>query len=300
MSQTRSPSTQQVYGLARVCRVWEVARSTVYATKRRGAGPGAAGSPRRRGPKPRWSDEALLIQIRAVLGATPFLGEGHRKVWARLRWQGVRTAKARVLRLMRGAQLLAPSRGGHAHGPKAHDGTITTEQPDQMWGMDATSCLTRRDGTATVFVVVDHCAAECIGLHAARPGTRFEAVEPLRQGVQDLFGAYAEGIATGLQARHDHGSQYVSDYFQDELRFLGIESSPAFVREPEGNGVAERFIRTLKEQLLWVRTFDTVEDLRQALLEFKERYNHGWLCERHGHQTPAVVRAATARHRVAA
>ena len=99
------------------------------------------------------------------------------------------------------------------------------------------------------------------------------------------------GIARGLRARHDHGSQYVSDYFQAELKFLGIMSSPAFVREPEGNGVAERFIRTLKEQLLWVRTFDTVEELRLALLEFKERYNRAWLCERHGHQTPAQVRA---------
>jgi putative transposase len=228
--------------------------------------------------------------IRAVLAAAPFLGEGHRKVWARLRWQGVRTSKGRVLRLMREAHLLAPTRVGHAHGPKAHDGTITTDQPDQMWGMDATSCLTR-EGTATVFVVVDHCAAECIGLHAAKPGTRFEAVEPLRQGVHALFGGYEAGIARGLQARHDHGSQYVSDYFQAELRFLGIASSPAFVREPEGNGVAERFIRTLKEQLLWVRTFDTVEALRQALLEFKARYNRAWLCERHGHQTPAQVRA---------
>jgi putative transposase len=46
-----------------------------------------------------------------------------------------------------------------------------------------------------------------------------------------------------------------------------------------------------KEQLLWVRTFDTVEELRLALLEFKERYNRQWLCERHGHQTPAQVRA---------
>ena len=63
------------------------------------------------------------------------------------------------------------------------------------------------------------------------------------------------------------------------------------MREPEGNGVAERFIRTLKEQLLWVRTFDTVEELRLALLEFKERYNRQWLCERHGHHTPAQVRA---------
>ena len=293
MSQTCSPSTQRVYGLVRVCRAWEVARSTVYAAKGRAAA--AAIPPQRRGPTPRWSDESLLAEIRAVLAAALFLGEGHRKVWARLRWQGVRTSKARVLRLMRAAQLLAPTRVGHAHGPKAHDGTITTDQPDQMWGMDATSCLTRREGTATVFVVVDHCAAECIGLHAAKPGTRFEAVEPLRQGVHALFGGYEAGIARGLQARHDHGSQYVSDYFQAELKFLGIASSPAFVREPEGNGVAERFIRTLKEQLLWVRTFDTVEELRRALLEFKERYNRAWLCERHAHQTPAQVRAQLRR-----
>ena len=42
-------------------------------------------------------------------------------------------------------------------------------------------------------------------------------------------------------------SQYLSDHFQGELRFLGIRSSPSFVAAPEGNGCAERFIRTLKE-----------------------------------------------------
>jgi len=289
MSQTCAPSTLRHYGLARVCRVWELARSTVYLDQARRTGPVAV--PRKRGPKPRWSDGELLAEIGAVLAASPFLGEGHRKVWARLRWQGARTSKARVLRLMREAKLLAPTRAGQAHGPKAHDGTITTEQPDVMWGVDATSCLTRQEGTATVFVVVDHCASECIGLHAAKPGTRFEAVEPLREGIRAVFGRYEGGIARGLSVRHDHGSQYVSDYFQNELKFLGITSSPAFVREPEGNGVAERFIRTLKEQLLWVRTFDTVEELRLALHEFQVRYNREWLCERHRHQTPAQVRA---------
>jgi putative transposase len=63
----------------------------------------------------------------------------------------------------------------------------------------------------------------------------------------------------------------MSDHFQAKLTLLGIASSPAFVREPEGNGCAERFIRTLKEQLLWVRTVDTVEELRRALSEFKAR-----------------------------
>ncbi len=230
MSQTLSLSAQHPYGLARVCRVWEVPRSMVYPVKARQAAPGPP--PQRRGPKPRWSEEALLAQIRAVLDPSPFLGEGHRKVWARLRVAGVRTSKGRVLRLMRQAQLLAPTRVGHAHGPKAHDGTILTGRPDVMWGMDATSTFTRLDGMATIFIAVDHCTAECLGLHAAKPGTRFEALEPLRQGVKAIFGGYAPRVAQGLQARHDHGSQYMSEVFQDELRFLGIVSSPAFVRVP--------------------------------------------------------------------
>ena len=63
-----------------------------------------------------------------------------------------------------------------------------------------------------------------------------------------------------------------------------------FVRAPEGNGCAERFIRTLKENLLWLHTFDTVEDLRRALLDFKETYNTIWLIERLGYRTPAAIR----------
>jgi transposase InsO family protein len=82
----------------------------------------------------------------------------------------------------------------------------------------------------------------------------------------------------------------MSNHFQKELTFLGIESSPAFVRAPEGNGCAERFIRTLKENLLWVRHFETIEELRQALLLFREVYNTTWLIKRHGYISPAAFR----------
>ena len=109
--------------------------------------------------------------------------------------------------------------------------------------------------------------------------------------VRERFGAFAEDVAADLRLRHDHGSQHVSHHFQAESRFLGIESSPAFVREPEGNGCAERFIRTLKENLLWVRPFATVEELRLALIAFKRTYNQAWIIERHGYETPAQVRA---------
>ena len=288
MSHTTSPSTNRSYGVVRVCQEWGVRRSTFYHHQHRAAS--LPTEPAKRGPKTAYTDEVLTAHIRQVLVASPFLGEGHRKVWARLRAQGIRTSKPRVLRLMRQAGLLAPSRTQRVWGPRVHDGTITTARPNQMWGTDATSTVTLHDGPVTVFVGVDHCTLEGIGIHAAKRATRFEALEPIRQGVRQQFGTVSTGIEAGLQVRHDHGSQYMSDDFQAELRFLGITSSPAFVRAPEGNGVAERFIRTLKEQLLWVHTFQTVEELRLALHDWLRLYNAQWLVERHGFRAPAQIR----------
>jgi putative transposase len=290
MSQAVSPSTSRAYGLRRTCEALGFPRSTVYAARVRRQ---RAMPLQKRGPKTAWSEAELTEHIREVLARSPFVGEGYRKVWARLRVAGIRTSKARVLRLMREAGLLAPTRVGQPHGPKAHDGTIIPDRPDAMWGTDATAGLTE-EGPTTIFVLVDHYTAECVGIHAARRGTRFEALEPLRQGIRAHFGAYGEQVASGLALRHDHGSQFLSHLFQAELRFLGITSSPAFVREPEGNGCAERFIRTLKEQVLWVEHFATVEELRLALLAFQERYNREWLIGRHGHRSPAAVRATFA------
>ena len=205
---------------------------------------------RKRGPRTVWTDEALTERIREQIATSPFTGEGHRKVWARLRVAGVRSSKARVLRLMWQAQLLAPQRQALPVVEKTHSGTITTDRRNRMWGIDATATLTLDDGQVTVFAAVDHCTAGCVGIHFAKRATRFEPLESLRQGVHRYFGGFQAGAAEGLRPRHDHASQFISDDFQNELTFLGIESSPAFVPEPEGNGCIERFFRTLKEQLL--------------------------------------------------
>src|SRR5271155_6069717 len=93
MSQAASPFAKRRYGVVRVTRAWEMARSSFYHQRAVAAQPDRV--LQRRGPKTAWSDAALLEKIREVLAASPFYGEGHRKVWARLRFQEVRTSKAR-------------------------------------------------------------------------------------------------------------------------------------------------------------------------------------------------------------
>lgn len=90
----------------------------------------------RRGPKSKVSAADLLMAIRADLKASPFTGEGHRKVWARLRiLSNRRVSRARVLRLIREHQLLSPHRRPQG-APSLHEGTITTNRPNEMWGTD--------------------------------------------------------------------------------------------------------------------------------------------------------------------
>ena len=286
MSPTVSPSTSRSYGLARVSRMWNVSRSGVYRFRK--AVPSTA-TGRRPGPVGACLDAELADHIRQQIEASDFHGEGYRKIWARLRFAGVRASPRRVRRVMGENGLLAPHRAGRAEA-KAHDGTIITDRVNEMWGTDMTQTVTFGEGRASVFIAVEHANSEIVGIHAARSANRFEALEPVRQGVNRCFGAIAPGVARGLKLRHDHGSNYMSGDFQDEIKCLGIEASPSFVREPEGNGVAERFIRTLKENLLWVRTFNSIEDLRVALVAFAKRYNETWLVARHGYKSPAKVR----------
>ena len=295
MSRAVSPSVNRPYGVVRVCEEWNVSRSTFYSRRSEKKALG------KRGPKTKQSDEAVIAAMREVLEESPFTGEGHRKVRGLLRGKRkIRIGRPRCLRLMQEADLQPAPVSKRTLGPRVHDGRITTDRPDEMWGTDATGTFTLEEGQVTVFVAVDHCTSECVGIHAAKYATRFEALEVIRQGIRRSFGGYGRDVAEGLSLRHDHGSQFVSRAYQDEVRFLGIESSPSFVRSPEGNGCAERFIRTLKEQLLWTRWFENVEDLLEALHEWVRTYNEQWMVEKHDHRSPNEIRAQFAENREAA
>jgi transposase InsO family protein len=223
--------------VAVVCRVLGAPRSTVYARRQ-------SKVPTRPGPVTSISDDDLVQLIGLVLVASPFAGEGYRKVRARLRREhGVQVSGKRVLRLLRRAGLLAPQRVRGRRKPRPHDGTIIPAAPNVRWGTDATMAWTRVDGWVWVFVCVDHYTAEAWA-HVAKVGDRFAALQPIYDAVIDRWGRLDADVARGLELRHDWGPQYRSAHFTGSLAWLGIADSPAFLGEPETNGCAERWIRT--------------------------------------------------------
>ena len=210
MSEAISESTGRPYGLQRVCRVWERARSSVYERRGRASSRPEGDLPGRRGPKPKHSDEALLAAIQTDLKRSPFKGEGHRKVHARLRiLDRIRVSRKRVLRVMRENSLLSPHRVRQGKAKK-HDGQIITLWPNVMWGTDGARVFTLDDGWVWVFSAVEHWNAECTGWHVSRPA-RYTALQPLSMALNCLYGSVEKDIARGL--RMDHGTQYLSDHF---------------------------------------------------------------------------------------
>lgn len=288
MSQAISPSSGIRYGLKRVCAMWDVSRSTYYAREKRCMHSGDEGH-RKPGPRPTVTDKDLLLSIRKDLDASPFRGEGHRKVHARLKRQKVITGRNRVLRIMRESNLLSPHRGKQASS-SSHEGRITTDRPNQMWCSDGTKIRTVDDGWVWVFSVEEHWNAECLGWHVCKIGDRVAALEPITQAVKKSYGSTAKGIAGGLMLRIDNGSQYTSDYFLKQISYLGIQDSFGLIRQPQTNGVAERFNRTLKEQILDGKVFRNIEEVREAVDRFIKIYNDQWLLGKLGYKSPTEVR----------
>ncbi|MCA9814407.1 MAG: IS3 family transposase [Cyanobacteriota/Melainabacteria group bacterium] len=295
MSRQRSPGKHgRTFGVKPICELLAFPRSSVYEyLKRQQEQIGAL----KRGKLPIVPDQELLQAIKHDLDTSSFVGEGHRKVWARLRKKMV-VGRNRVLKIMRENNLLSPSRV-RTRPPSVHTACIATDAPNLMWGTDGSKFYTIEQGWCWIFAVIDHFNSEVLGWHVSKYGDRFEALEPLRQAVKVEYGRYEANIATSLKLRMDNGSVYTSGTFEDELEFLGIEASFTMPYSPESNGIAERYFRTLKEQVIWGSVFQNLQEAQEAISRFTELYNEEWLLQRLSYQSPREAKRRYNFHRTA-
>ena len=161
-----------------------------------------------------------------------------------------------------------------------------------MWAIDATQITTVQDGKVWLFGVAEHWNAELLGWHVSKRGTRFEAIEALGMAVRQQFGRLSAGAARGVAVRHDHGSNFMADDFQSQARFWGSRRATPSSASQETNGVIERLFRTLKEQAVHGRVFQTIDEVRGAIRAFATCYNAEWLIEKNGHRSPLDRRDA--------
>ena len=136
----------------------------------------------------------------------------------------MRVSRKRLLRLMREHGLLSPHRA-RRRSDAPHDRRIVTEAPNVIWATDATQIATVQDGKVWQFGVAEHWNAELPGWHVAKRGTRFEALQAVGIAVRNQFDCVDAGAARGLALRHDHGSNFMSDAFQKQIRSWGIAPS---------------------------------------------------------------------------
>ena len=94
-------------------------------------------------------------------------------------------------------------------------------------------------------------------------GDRHAAVQPIYDAVVQRWGHLAPDVARGVAVRHDWGRQCRSVHFYGSPALAGHGGELAYLGEPQTNGCAERWIKTLKEQCLWARLHEGLDDLRR-------------------------------------
>jgi len=230
-------------------------------------------------------NEPVLQRIRQIKADHPFWG--YRRVWAHLRFvDGLVVNQKRVLRLMRQHDLtvkpnqkLKAKRSSTRPKPRP-------ARPHQWWGIDMTKVMTQT-GWVYVVIVLDWYSKKIVGHHCGSTATSREWLQAVDQALQRQFPDGVRGHDLHLMS--DNGSQPTSLAFMKTCAFLGIRQAFTSYNNPKGNADTERMIRTLKEELFWLREWSSVGELTGELPRWIDWYNDRYLHSALGYRTPNQV-----------
>jgi len=230
-------------------------------------------------------NEYLLKRIKDIKGEHPFWG--YRRVWAYLRYiDRLIVNKKRVYRLMREHNLtvkpnlrLIAKRVSERPKPRP-------DRPRQWWGIDMTKVITE-SGWVYVVIVLDWYTKKIVGHYSGRQARTAEWLEALEKGLNREFPVGVRGH--GLKLMSDNGSQPTSLSFVKACSNLDVEQVFTSYNNPKGNADTERMIRTMKEELFWLREWGSERGLSDELDKWVDYYNRNYLHSAHGYRTPMQV-----------
>lgn len=266
------------------------------ATSRSGSG----GSAPRRAPRrtdPNWvSSDDLLAAIREIVRDN--VGWGVRKVWAVLRRGGIRVGLKRVWALMKANGLtLEPVALRETPGRYGH---VAVPESNRRWGTDLTTVWTRQDGVVAVVPTLDYGDRFALALTVSKSQESQDVLAGVESALTEYF-RNPSSVPDGFELRTDHGPQYTGSDADSLCTRWKTDHTFAPVGRPTGNAVAERFIQTMKIEVIWTQDWESADQLRDALKAWLVKYNHERPHQSLGWLTPAEKRALNlGRSRVAA
>jgi putative transposase len=268
--------------VTQLCEAFGISRAAYYAAKK--VKPVAKVVALPRAPR-HTSSEVVLAAIRDVIKAEPAWGV--RKVWATLKRNGLKVSRKRVHALMRANGLVLARDREPGDTSRGH---VAVPEPNRRFGGDLTTVWTKKDGWVAVVPTIDCGCRSVLGLTVTKDQHGPAVLASVEEALRAAFGE-PRFVPSGVELRTDHGPQYTGADCADLVARWGLLHTFAPVGRPTGNAVAERVIRTMKEEIVWLRDWDSADELRAALVEWQCRYN-----TRRPHQaldwkTPAEYRA---------
>jgi putative transposase len=274
--------------VGQLCEAFGISRQAYYAARKVPANEEPAEPlrrrPERRGP---WVSDATLVEkIRQVV--VEFPAWGVRKVWAYLRRLGTVVSRKRVWKRMHALGLTLPPISEREQ--PLRRGHVVVPESNRRWATDLTTTWTARDGTVALVPVID-CGDRVVFDVAVTKSQESPAVlAPVESALEEAFGS-RECVPDGFEMRTDHGPQYTGSDCHSLCKVWDVDHTFAPVGRPTGNAVAERFIQTLKIELVWTRDWESLDELRKAVIEWLHVYNHVRPHQALDWMTPAEKRA---------
>jgi transposase InsO family protein len=226
----------------------------------------------------------LLEYIKAIKGDHPFWG--YRRISAYLRRKtGQKVNHKRVYRLMLQNNLLVPKNQRLLAPRKATTTKPKTKEPNRYWGIDMTKIMIPSYGWVYVHVVLDWGSKKLLSSRMSLSSKASDWIDALNDAVNMQ---YPDGIQGSKRPClvSDHGSQPTAKLFRNFCSILEIEQIFASYCNPKGNADTERVIRTLKEDLIWSREFNNIQDFETALNQWQKDYNEDFPHSTLGYMTP--------------
>jgi len=223
-----------------------------------------------------------LERIKSIKADHPFWG--YRRVWAYLRYiDGLIVNKKRIYRLMRENNLTVKPNTRLIAKRLSERPKPRPDRPKQYWGIDMTKVMSN-SGWVYVVIVLDWYTKKIVGHYSGKQARTKEWLEALNKA---LNREYPQGVrGNNLKLISDNGSQPTSLSFMKTCSNLHIQQIFTSYNNPKGNADTERMIRTMKEELIWLREWENERELGLALNKWVDYYNRNYLHSAHGYKTP--------------